>query len=175
MKQRKLTGEEISVVRRAKECLVDMCGWSLTNRGSGYWAEVSAELEHMLKHGTTDGNPYIEPQPEIGEGYRVATEADRDRRDIEYWSPTEKAWSIRQAHLQKTPLSESYHYRVPIDRIPTDDDARQRPDVMVRDGSVTEWLKRPLLAVVKRSPSFVVQSDEGFTTWRYCRFPYPGE
>jgi hypothetical protein len=126
----------------------------------------------MARYGTTDGNPYVEPQPEIGEGYRLATWADKDRRDLQFWSKAGGGWQNRKT-IHGTPLDPDYHYRVPVDRIPTDEDAVGRPTVMVTANVADGWLARPLLAVV--GAGYVVRSGDGFTNWKHCRFPYPGE
>jgi hypothetical protein len=167
MGQRKLTDYERQLVYEA--------WYAIGKLSPQVIPEIYQTLSGMRDFGTTDGKPYIEPQPEVGEGYRVATEADKDRADVEFWSGDWTRWCTRADSGTGEPLSEAYHYRVPIDRTPTDDDARQRPMVMVRDSGDTNWIKTTLLAVVEKSPSFVVQSSEGFTTWRYCRFPHPGE
>jgi hypothetical protein len=175
MGQRKLNPEELERVEQARHNLRGMCGWTTTDRGDDYWRGVDKELSKMLLHGTTDGRPYIEPQPEIGDGYRLATEADAWRKDVQYFSNLRgKGWFPRAVHGK--PLESSYHYRVPIDRIPTDEDARQRPTVMVRDCETSEWKARSLLAVTGRRFPFVAGgSGYDVAPWRLCRFPYPGE
>jgi hypothetical protein len=175
MTQRKLNPEELERVEQARHNLRGMCGWTTTDRGVDYWRGVDKELSKMLLHGTTDGKPYVEPQPEIGDGYRVATESDAWRKDVEYFSNLKgNGWFARAVHGK--PLESSYHYRVPIDRIPTDEDAVGRPIVMVRDADPQEWLPRPLLAVYSKHPlPFLIRSSDGFTTWKQARFPYPGE
>ena len=139
----------------------------------------------MATHGTTDGKPYVEPQPEIGDGYRRATEADAWRKDVEYFSNLKgNGWFPRAVHGK--PLESSYLYRVPIDRIPTDEDAVGRPIVMVSDasGSMCKWHPATLLAVLKNCYLGTYESGAafggwlypiGFSTWAYARFPYPGE
>lgn len=148
-----------------------------------YWnaSEPAWSIRIAAEDPMEEGVRYIVPiQPEIGKGYRVATDADKDRQDVEFWSPIEKVWSIRQQHLQKTPLSKSYHYRVPIDRIPTDDDAIANPrmPVMVRDGNSQKWMKASLLHVDHScdcSYPFTTTDGTDSCTWAQCRFPYPGE
>jgi hypothetical protein len=123
----------------------------------------------MASNGTTDGRPWIEPQPEIGEGYRVATDDDEDRRDLEAW--------LASRWIKTGPgVCTGVTYRVPVDRIPTDEDAKQRPTVMVRDYETAEWKARSLLAVTDRSFPFVA-GGSGYDSapWRLCRFPYPSE
>jgi hypothetical protein len=73
-------------------------------------AIVLDELDAIASHCTTDGKPYVEPLPEVGEGYRLATEADASRRDRDMcdvhgrWVP---------AHVGI--YASNYTYRVPID------------------------------------------------------------
>jgi hypothetical protein len=140
--------------------------------GEIFWADAMVKLSDAEVFGTTDGKPYIEPQPEIGDGYRRATEADAIRRDLEFWSLTGGGWQRRKVLIGK-PLSKEYHYRVPVDRVPTDKDAACRPTVMVSTNLSDEWLARPLLAVT--AMGFLVASGDGFTNWKQARFPYPGE
>jgi len=171
MGQRKLTREELQHVDRA--------AWYLRSvmNHCGLIANGDSVLDHLSAievHGTTDGKPWIEPQPEIGEGYRAATEADVKRRDLEFWSDFNQRWMVRAEG--PVPLFSDYHYRVPVDRIPTDEDAKQRPTVMVWDYETAEWKARSLLAVTDRGFPFVA-GGPGYDSapWRLCRFPYPGE
>jgi hypothetical protein len=126
-------------------------------------------------HRTTDGKPYVEPQPEVGDGYRPATEADAWRKDVEYFSNLKgNGWFPRAVHGK--PLESSYHYRVPIDRVPTDEDAVGRPIVMVLDGVSGAWAKASLLAVTSDDTyPFCALMDGVVDSWMDCRFPYPGE
>jgi hypothetical protein len=172
MGQRKLNPEELERVEQARHNLRGMCGWTTTDRGDDYWRGVDKELSKMLLHGTTDGKPWIEPQPEVGEGYRPTAEADKGRRDLEFWSKTGGGWQHRKS-FHGAPLDPDYHYRVPIDRIPTDEDAKQRPTVMVTSNVADGWLARTLLAVT--AMGFLVASGDGFSNWKQARFPYPGE
>jgi hypothetical protein len=132
-----------------------------------------AELDDMATHGTTDGKPYAEPQPEIGEGYRRATASDIDRRDVAWWDAKTKRWEDCGAWSAGMPFDSGRIYRVPVDRIPADEDAKQRPTVMVMGNAADGWHARPLLAVT--AMGFLVKSGDGFTNWKEARFPYPGE
>jgi hypothetical protein len=139
------------------------------------WDEQFADLLAVADNGTTDGKPCVEPQPEIGDGYRLATWADKDRRDLEFWSRIGGGWLARQT-IHGTPLDPDYHYRVPIDRIPTDEDAVGRPTVMVRDNDKQGWQARKLLAVTGCLDKFITSSSSGVACfWMQARFPYPGE
>jgi hypothetical protein len=133
-----------------------------------------AELDDMATHGTTDGKPYIEPQPEIGEGYRRATQDDVKRRDLEFWSDINQRWMVRAEGA--VPLFSEYHYRVPIDRIPTDEDAVGRPTVMVRDVDGQPYRAATLYgACPEKSLPFVAICEAVWNCFRQARFPYPGE
>ena len=169
--QRKLTRGEIAQVEQAKATVAtlphEMCNEETV--------AVMQYFYHALRHSTTDGNPYVEPQPEIGDGYRLATESDVGRRDLEYFSNLKgNGWFARPVHGK--PLESSYHYRVPVDRIPTDEDAKQRPTVMVRDNDKESWQARRLLAVTGCLDKFITSSSSGVACfWMQARFPYPGE
>jgi hypothetical protein len=169
MGQRKLDGfEKHWITSAATSIRALMVGCGCEHR----WDEQFADLLAVADSGTTDGKPYVEPQPEIGDGYRRATESDAIRQDAEFWSQTGGGWQRRKVLIGK-PLSKEYHYRVPVDRIPTDEDAVGRPTVMVSTKLSDEWLARPLLAVT--AMGFLVKSGDGFTNWKQARFPYPGE
>jgi hypothetical protein len=175
MTQRKLTDFEIVKLGLLLEDLDRAAETIGCNDARQYFFDAVEMLSNMRTHGTTDGKPRIEPQPEIGEGYRLATEADKNRRDLEFWSRIGGGWQHRKT-IHGTPLDPDYHYRVPVDRIPTDEDAKQRPTVMVRDYETAEWKARSLLAVTDRSFPFIT-GGSGYDSapWRLCRFPYPGE
>jgi hypothetical protein len=133
----------------------------------------------MARYGTTDGNPYVEPQPEIGEGYRYAIESDVNRLDVERWDTKSFAWHVRDASRRGEPLDKEITYRVRIDRIPTDDDAKQRPTVMVRNNERMKWKVVKLIMVAKKAEGihfpFVTIDSLRPDCWACCRFPYPGE
>ena len=171
MKRRKLTAAEVASIEVAKNAL-RMVPDDVIDEDV---VKVISLLREVERHRTTDGKPYIEPQPEIGEGYRLATKADAWRKDVEYFSNLKgNGWCPRAVHGK--PLESSYLYRVPIDRIPTDEDAKQRPTVMVSDasGSMCKWHPATLLAVLKNCYLGTYESG-AFSTWAYARFPYPGE
>ena len=168
MGQRKLTDEELEDVMAARSCIRKISAFAGDRVQCG---GLLCDLDLIAQHGTTDGRPYVEPQPEIGDGHRLATEADKDRRDRDMcdihgrWVPAPVGVYVG-----------NYRYRVPVDRIPTDEDAKQRPTVMVKDLSNDDWLPRALLHVCPENTNpFLVISGRGFTTWRLSRFPYPGE
>jgi hypothetical protein len=170
MGQRKLDCYEahwLSMAANAIRSLVHGCNCQHS------WDKQFADLLAVADHGTTDGKPWTEPQPEIGEGYRVATEADASRRDRDMCD-VHGRWIPAHVGIYATNCT----YRVPIDRIPTDEDARRNPrlTVMVRNGVSGEWLKASLLAVTNdETYPFCVWMGGDVDGWRYCRFPYPIE
>ena len=171
MGQRKLTAEELRSVLDARHHLRMVSAFAGDPVQCGV---LLCDLDLVALHCTTDGKPYIEPQPEIGDGYRLATEADAWRKDVEYFSNLKgNSWFARAVHGK--PLESSYLYRVPVDRIPTDEDAKQRPTVMVRHHGEKLWRTMPLVAVVKSARPFIAL--QGTVIWRFqeARFPYPGE
>lgn len=166
MTQRKLTDEELSDVMQARYYLrkaVVVSGHPVYSR------VVLSGLDDMATNGTTDGRPYVEPTPEIGEGYREATEADSPRRDLQKWNPYSRCWE--PGFIVGTDTT----YRVPVDRIPTDEDAKSRPTVMVRYDDSSQWESKSLLAVVKCGVPFITLHDTIILRWKQARFPYPGE
>jgi len=168
MTQRKLTDEELQDVMRARHYLRKV---TRLERHAVYASIAIHGLDSMAKNGTTDGRPYVESQPEIGEGYRPATEADKGRRDRDYWNKGYGQWREACAGVYSADAT----YRVPVDRIPTDEDAKQRPTVMVRHDDSSQWESKSLLAVVECVLPFITLNDTIILRWKQCRFPYPGE
>ena len=88
--------------------------------------ELADRIEKMVRHGTIDGKPYVEPV-----------------------------------------------------KVPTDEDARQRPWVMVWDFEDTKWELRKLLAVVEGSDvgkyRCLFKDGRDISSWHYCRFPTDDE
>ena len=169
MGQRKLTDEELQDLMHARHYLR-----KVTNLGGHtvYASIVLDGLDNMAKECTTDGKPYVEPQPEIGEGYRPATIADKGRRDRDYWNPQEGKWEPASVGM----YAGNYTYRVPIDRIPTDEDAKQRPIVMVRDRDGQPYKPAVLYGVKElKLNRFSVLADDMWSCHCQARFLYPGE
>jgi hypothetical protein len=170
MMQRKLTREELQHANRAAwylRSVMNHCGL-IANGGS-----VLDYLNAMEEHGTTDGKPYIEPQPEIGEGYRPAMTEDVERRDRQQWNPQDLAWYYAPTGIHAGNIT----YRVPVDRIPTDEDARQRPTVMMRAKGDAVWYEAILIGVLPDAgwPFCGITKGGSYSLGRQCRFPYPGE
>ena len=216
--QRKLTEKENQLIGTA---------WDAIGRLScQILKDEYDKLSAMRHHGTTDGKPYVEPEPPIPDGYRRATGGDVAKRpDCKYWSQSQKDWvpaicmaydagtvfivpvepPILGGHRKaiagdegrtdcKIWYSQGWHdrdilqvgkafdstakYIVPVDKTPTDEDAKNRPVVMVRDTPSEPWQRRRLMGVLsKASYPFVVPSlsDASTQIFRYCRLPYPNE
>ena len=169
MGQRKLTPRQIEHAKQAAQSLADGVTWDYTPDGDGYWMSVFDKLVSMAQHGTNDGKPWTEPQPEIGNGYRLATLSDAHRRDRQVWC--DGFWLNAQIGHTET----NRVYSVPIDRIPTDEDAKQRPTVMVRDADGQPWKERRMVAVLSERFYAISLSGRHVQTWMQARFPYPGE
>ena len=219
MTQRKLTDEELQSVVDARHCLRKVTSFGAC---PVYMQVVLQDLDAVADHGTTDGKPYVEPQPEIGDGYRLATEADAARPDCEFRKKYVSGWQRRKVLIGKPFLQGYYYrvpvipdfgegyrrateedrhrrdrqgifkgewvqaamgicftgvtYRVPIDRIPTDEDAVGRPTVMVRDRDDQPYKPAVLYGVKEiKLNGFSVLADDMWSCYCQCRFPYPGE
>ena len=95
---------------------------------------------------------------------------DATPQGVEYWREVKR--NLEQMALYGT--SDGKPYVEPI-RIPTDEDAKERPMVMVSDDG-KEWAKRKLLAAVSSQTPYITESTMiGATRWRYCRFPTEAE
>jgi hypothetical protein len=169
MGQRKLTGfevDKIAILLNDLDKAAELIG---CNDARQYFPDAVDMLASMKTNRTTDGKPWIEPQPEIGEGYRPATDDDEDRRDLEAW--------LASKWIKTGPgVCTGVTYRVPVDRIPTDEDAKQRPTVMVRDSDDQNWKPATLLALRSGSLAFVATTPSNLlSSWAQARFPYPGE
>ena len=58
--------------------------------------------------------------------------------------------------------------------VPTDEHAKQRPMVEVRDRETQDWRQLKLLAVLSPPDAFIVcDADDGFDAFRYCRMRNP--
>lgn len=177
--QRKLTEEQKRHAGEALANLVNICQWDLLPEGYDYWAGVCSKLASMIEHSTTDGKPYVEPEPPIPDGFRKAVVGDEARPDCEWWNGKEwvRRWPIRAIAIASS-FDSDFIYIVPVDRVPTDDEAKERPVVMVRDSLGEEWRKRRLVAVVEGTALRFVSTSEvqtGYAGWKYCRHLYDGE
>ena len=174
MTQRRLTVSEHLKVVRAMNAIKTMCDWSCTSRGVRYWGQVVRELDDMIVQDTTDGQPYVTPALTIPDGYRLAVAGDEGREDCEYLSDNYE-WTRR--HFVGRDFVEGERYIVPVDRAPTDKEARSRPEVMVRNTESEDWQRRTLLAVIDTGCGFICWPDgsDKVGCWRFARHLYPGE
>jgi hypothetical protein len=172
--QRKLTEDQKQRINRACTDIADMCGWSDTAKGKDYWVDVVSELLDMARHGTTDGKPWVDTEPAIPEGWRLANSRDEYRReDVKFWNSYANEWQLRV--VRGATFSNEDRYIVPIDRIPTDEEAMTRPRVMVRNRDDEDW-KEAVLYGVEDQHSYPYLTKHGnWRQWRYCRYPYEGE
>jgi hypothetical protein len=166
MKQRKLTPAELRSVADARHHMRNV---AQIDTGALAGAIV-IELNNMATYGTNDGKPWVELLPEIGDGYREATLSDAHRRDRQVWC--DGLWLNAQIGHTET----NRVYSVPVDRIPTDEDAKQRPMVMVRDAHNHPWRPAKLYGVALGTAyPFLCERDSLSSVMLFCRFPYPGE
>jgi hypothetical protein len=173
--QRKLTEDQKQRINRACTDIAYMCDWSDTAKGKDYWLDVVGELLDMARHGTTDGKPWVEPEPAIPDGYRLAKDDEYWREDVNFWNSYANEWQLRVTH--GTTFSNEDRYIVPIDRIPTDEEAMTRPRVMVRNRDDEAW-KEAVLYGVDKTLIYSALAKIGMGTWRQwrqCRYPYEGE
>jgi len=116
--------------------------WEETPEGQEHWEEMANRFRDMAKHGTSDGKPWVEPEPEIPEGYRKAEPGEWKRKDVKFWSHNSKDWRERsvQGYRFDSPHLGTI-YIVPIDPPLTDRDACVWPRllVMVRDEESKPW------------------------------------
>ena len=73
-KQKKLTEEEVEKMRYARIALYSM-EWRLTSEGPAFWNGIYKKLTDKIKHRTSDGKPYVEP-----ERWRIPTDEDAKLR-----------------------------------------------------------------------------------------------
>ena len=180
--QKKLTEEQISNCRNIARLLdreTLAFGWRDTEEGSDYWMEVLDKLREKIHHGTSDGKPWVEPEPEIPPGYRKAEPDEWKRTDVKYWSRTFKEWSDRPTQvLAFDPPQAGTIYIVPIDQPLTDQDACVWPRrlVMVRDEDRHPWIG-PYKYLGKTDASYSIDPNNGgcATDWKQARRATPEE
>ena len=169
--QTKLTTEQIGKLKQARNGITGGILWSRTNEGYDYWQQVIDGLDDKIKHGTTDGKPWVDPEPTIPEGWRKANPNEWTRRDVQYWHGGE-GWVLRT--LQGSCFDScNTVYIVPIDQPLTDQDAKERPWVMVADER-NRWISVPkiLLSAPPASARYVVVDDVKdtvATSWEQAR------
>ena len=155
--QTKLTNEEIGKLKQARNGIADGVIWARTDEGFDYWNEVIRLLDAKINHGTSDGKPYVDPEPPIPEGWRKAEADEWQRRDVQFWHKTEKSWMERPCMGDPfDPPKCNTRYIVPIDPPLTDQDACVWPRrwVMVRDKIDRPWEGPLELQGVSKNGSF---------------------
>jgi len=163
--------------RNAAVSLQSAFTWKESPEGHDYWQEINDKLIARSDNGTNDGLPRVNPEPTIEDGYRKATPEDKDRHDREYWFNAlgRKEW--RQAKVGV--IAEGAFYQVPVDRVPTDEDAKGRPTAFARDSEGDDWRKVELMRVWSDDRTYrfhcdLLEDDE-YDNFVFCRFPYEGE
>lgn len=160
--QRKLTEGEIEKLKQARSNINDVLVPTYDDQGR-YWSEVLLSLGDKIKHGTSDGKPYVEPEPPIPEGYRKANGDEYKRKDVQCWYVYSKKWRPRMDQgTEFDPPQFSTRYIVPIDPPLADEDARERPWVMCRNHTGGFWVgPSRLLAGPPTALSWVVVTSGG--------------
>ena len=178
MTQRKLTEGEIEKLKQARSAIGDVLIPTYDDQGR-YWVDVRNSLDDKIKHGTSDGNPWVDPEPPIPEGYRKAQKHEYRRNDVQYWEASKSEWRPRP-EPGGSPFYKEIHYIVPIDPPLTDEDAKERPFVMVRDDVRDGWVSKPkiLLSAPPASANYIVVDDANdkiATSWKQARRATPAE
>ena len=93
--QTKLTEEQIGNCREIAKLLLDETKTFNWFVDCDYWLGVYERLCEISKHGTSDGKPYVKPEPTIPEGYRKAKPDEWQRTDVKIWLPEREAWVPR--------------------------------------------------------------------------------
>lgn len=162
MPNKKLPSDELKCVQQALLAMGQVCG--------AY--DVYSRLRDMVREGTTDGKPCVDPEPPIPDGWRLAVAGDEGRQDHRYWDRSAMRWLSASGVMER----DDSGYIVPVDHVPTDEDAQNRPEVMVRDAASCRWVKAKLYGVVpETSYPFLVCEWPVSGRYKFCRFPYPGE
>ena len=179
--QTKLTEENAKKLDYAADIISQAFTWGDTDEGHEYWDEVCEHLMMKASNRTSDGKPYVEPEPPIPEGYRKANADEWTRTDVKHWDNFFKEWRPRMN--QGTAFDPSYcgtRYIIPIDPPLTDKDACVWPRllVMVRDDDKQEW-KGPVCYFGKDDdsdwPFVVFFPDRGSEAYAQARRATPEE
>ena len=138
--QTRLTEKDAKLLGDAADMISQALVWGDTDEGHDYWDEVYEHLRNKAANRTSDGKPYIEPEPPIPEGYRKANVDEWRRTDVMVWSYRTDEWEMRLIQGSKfDPPGGRSIYIVPIDPPLTDEDARERPWVMVRNSDAEKF------------------------------------
>ena len=177
MMQMKLTEENAKRLDKAADIIAQAFSWGDTDEGNEYWDEVYERLRNKAANRTSDGKPYVEPEPEIPEGYRKANADEWRRKDVKLWLQATKEWELR--YCQGCPFDKTAeHYIVPIDPPLTDQDACVVPRllVMVRDHESDGWFG-PYKYLGKSKHGYAVDPDNSGLSplWSQARRATPEE
>ncbi len=140
--QTKLTTEQIGKLKQARNGIAGGIPWLAIDEAKDFWQHALNGLDAKIKHGTSDGKPWIDAEPPIPEGWRRAEPDEWQRRDVKYWDLYEKDWRPRLSQgTEFDPPKFNTRYIVPIDPPLTDEDACVWPRllVMVRDCESKPW------------------------------------
>jgi hypothetical protein len=143
-------------------------------------AHINVTLQGMHKNQTSDGKPWVEPEPAIPDGWRRAEPDEWQRMDVKFCSSLSAfEWRLRPA--QGIPFDKPIHnvrYIVPIDPPLTDHDACVWPRrlVMVRDIDRHPWIG-PYKYLGKTDASYSIDPNNGgcATDWKQARPATPAE
>jgi hypothetical protein len=158
MTQKKLTKENAKSLYEAADIIQGCFNWGDTDEGVHFWGGVVELLRSKASNGTSDGMPWVDPEPPIPEGWRRADHPDDyTRDDVKFWHKTEKSWMERPCMGDPfDPPKCNTRYIVPIDPPLTDQDACVWPRrwVMVRDKIDRPWEGPLELQGVSKNGSF---------------------
>ena len=140
--QTKLKEENAKSLHEAADIIQGCFDWGDTDEGVHFWGRVVEMLRNKASSRTSDGKPWVEPEPPIPEGWRRATADEWTRNDVQYWDTYRKDWRSRSSQgTAFDPAVMQTRYIVPIDPPLTDKDACVWPRllVMVRDNDRKPW------------------------------------
>ena len=145
-------------------------------------AHINVTLQGMHKNQTSDGKPWVDPEPPIPEGWRRADHPnDYMRDDVKFLSKQHHEWEDRSKCSPGLRFFSGYTYIVPIEPPLTDQDACVWPrlKVMVRDNESQSWCG-PYLYQGKNDDGakypFAVNSGKGGDrVWNQARRATPAE
>lgn len=134
--------------------------------------EVDQQIAQMICHQTNDGKEWIEQEPEIPEGYRLAEPHEWKREDVKFWWIDQQKWEPRSFPGTKfDDPKEKTIYIVPIPKPLTDEDACVYPRklVMVRHKDNQPWLG-PYSYIGKVNGLYYTGSEnQSASGWYQCR------
>jgi len=104
------------------------------------------------------------------------------------WKDTPEEWAYwrdvwqRMGAMAEHGTTDGKPWVEPV-RVPTDEDAKQRPTVMVRENKgqlvygshAGQWIRKTLVAVAGGEYPFVTDTEYVAERWKECRFPIEGE